>query len=166
MSKLYKETKELMEMRKSMEADDIPEEAIRDTLLANAGEFENKAVALYQAGDEIDYDIQILDAMISDLQSRKVMLKKRKESMRNILLDAMQTIGVSQIACPFFTLSTKKTPQTVVIDVEADIPDEYVETMVVNKVDKKAVGAALKEGKDVPGAHLSAPGVTLQMRKK
>ena len=165
MPDIYLETKELMEMRQAMMADDIPEEAIRDTLLANAEEFEAKGVALYQSADEIDYEIKMLEEAISALEGRKSQAKSRKEKMRSILLEAMITTGVTQIKCPFFTISTAKGSLSTVIDDERSLPDEYVETVVVNKPDKKAIGAAIDSGKEVPGARRVRGEARLVVRK-
>lgn len=161
---IYLETGELMEMRRLMEDADVPEDAIRDTLIANADEFEDKGIALYQATDEIDYQVEMLDKAIKDLQGRKKMLQGRKESMRNALLQAMIDTGISKIGCPFFTISTKKGIKPLVIDDEKAIPDDYVEVEVVNKVDKNALRRALNDG-EVEGAHLGDAPTLLQVRK-
>lgn len=166
MPNLFKETAALVEMRRAMEGEGVPEEAVKDTLLANSDEFEGKAIALYQATTEIDYDVQVLDAMIADLTARKKMLKTRQESARRMLLDAMLTTGIASISCPFFTISTKKGSQSLIIDNEEDIPDKYVEVEVLNKVDKKAITKDIREGKEVPGAHLSEAETILQVRTK
>jgi len=161
---IYLETEELIEMRRVMEDAEVPEEAIRDTLIANAGQFEQKGVALYQAADEIDYQVEMLDKAIKDLQWRKKMLQGRNETMRNALLQAMIDTGVNQISCPFFTISTKKGTKPLVIDNEEAIPDDYVSVEVVSNVDKKALREALKSG-EVEGAHLGEQPTILQVRK-
>lgn len=166
MTDFYKETQDLMEMRKAMEADEIPEEAIKDTLLANAEAFESKAIAVYQAADEVDYDLVALDAMIKDLQTRKAVLKNRQESMRGLLLEAMITLGITQVSCPYFTISTKRKPQALLIEDEKQLPDEYVDVKVETKPKKAEIAKALRAGEEVAGAKLVDGGVGLQVRKK
>jgi len=166
MSKLYKETKELMDVRRMMEKDDLPADAIKDTLEAVAGaSFEPKAIAVFQAAEEVDLDVAVLDEMIKRLQGRKKALQTQQENMRKALLEAMLVTKVTQIKCPYFTISTKDTPAPLIIDDEAELPDEYVEVDTVIKPKKNEITKALRDGKKVSGAHLGKKGKTLQVRR-
>ena len=63
--------------------------------------------------------------------------------------------GINKIKHPLFSITLGKPSVTAeIVDVDF-LPDNFVNTDVVMKPDKKAILKALKDGEDIPGAVLS-----------
>ena len=101
---------------------------------------------------------------IAALQSRKSRLENSAETLRTIILQAMDNTGTDKVAGPEMTLSCRETKGQLVIDDEAAVPSEYFKPQDP-KLDKKALKEAVEAG-PVPGAHLSNGGLSLTIRVK
>jgi hypothetical protein len=97
------------------------------------------------------------------LTRRALNINARIERRRNALLVALQTAGVKSLRCPLGTVGVRPTPAKVITTDETAIPDEFMKPRDP-VLDKRALLAALKEGRIVPGANLSNGGVTISIR--
>lgn len=133
--------------------DDLPVEAITDTLQGIEGEFKEKALKVVDVINSIENDVSQIDAEIARLQARKKVIANRNQSIREYLMMNMEACEISKISCPLFTITLAKGRDIVVIDNEDELPDEYIAVKTSTAPDKKALLAALKEG-SIKGAHL------------
>lgn len=131
---------------------DIPEEQLADTLELVKDEFQDKARGIGFVLETMDANESALSAHLEDVKRRLDAIKGRKQRLKDYLHYNMTATGISKIESPYFTISLQKSPESVVIDNENVIPDDYTET--VRKVSKSLVKKALKDGYIVPGAHL------------
>lgn len=123
--------------------------------------------AVCVVAEEILEDEIVLEgtkAMLAALGERKARIEKSIEDRRNIILMAMDRAGIPTIKSPSCTLSTRDVPAKVVVIDEAAIPASYF-TTPEPKLDKRALGEALKGGAAVPGAELSNGGIGLTLRR-
>jgi len=127
--------------------------AVRDTMEGIEGEFQEKGKALAMVTLNMDGDLEAIQSQIDRLSERKRVLVNRKESLKEYLRTNMEAAGISKIAHPLFTITLGKGKPIVVIDEESQIPDEYMNTKVTSTPDKAEIAKAIKEGKEVPGAH-------------
>lgn len=97
------------------------------------------------------------------LSHRAANINARIERRRNALLAAFQNAGVKTLRCPLGTVGVRPTPAKVITTDESLIPDEFMKPRDP-VLDKRALLAALKEGRTVPGATLSNGGVTISIR--
>lgn len=106
-----------------------------------------------------------IDAVMADLQARKARVEKRIAFDRALIEQAMMIAEIAKLERPAATLSLANRPAAVRIDNEADIPAEFW-TAGAPKLDRKALTAALKEGRAVTGAALSnaAPSLTVRVK--
>jgi hypothetical protein len=108
--------------------------------------------------------IEGIGAHIKDMTARKARLATRRERRREALTKAFQTAGVKgALRCPLGTVGLNATPAKVIPTDEKLIPAEFW-TQPAPELDKKALAAALKSGRDIPGATLSNGGVTISIR--
>lgn len=142
---------------------DLDAETLADTLEGATDLPEALLAAAEQIGE---YDIMLagLGSHIGDLTARKSRLAKSKETLRTVILQAMDKAGVETVTGPTMTLVARKTPPQPIIMTESDIPSAYWSPQPP-KLDKKALGAALQDG-PVPGATLSNGGLSLTVRIK
>lgn len=160
--KLYELTGKYLELQKAADDPDMPEEALRDTLEALEGDIEVKATNLLQVTRGIEGDIAAIDAEIQRLQAIKKARQNRIDSLRSYLKYNMQASGISKISCPLFTITLAKGRPMAVVDDVDKLPDDMKKVTVAP--DKSAILAALKEGREVPGAHLAETDESLRIR--
>ena len=105
-----------------------------------------------------------LKGFIDTLKARKERLEYRIEKRRQLLLGAFLMAGIKgSLRCAAGSAGTANTsPKVVEIDAKK-IPDEFWITPEP-ELDRKALLAALKEGRKIPGAELSNGGVSISIR--
>lgn len=142
---------------------DLDAETLADTLEGATDLPEALLAAAEQIGE---YDIMLagLTEHIAALSARKSRLTRSKETLRAIILQAMDRGEIETVTGPAMTLTARKTPPQPIIKEESDIPSAYW-TPQPPALDKKALAAALQDG-PVPGATLSNGGLSLIVRIK
>ena len=103
--------------------------------------------------------------VVSDLQDRARRIEKRIAFDRALIEQAMMMAEIAKLERPVATLSLSNRAPGLRIDNESDIPAEFW-TAGAPKLDRKALPAALKDGRPVPGAALSnaAPSLTVRVK--
>lgn len=155
--KLYEITGQLADLS-SMDMDD---EAVKNTLEMVQDDFNSKAIAIIKLAENMDADTSAIDAEIERLKSRKQVIVNRKQQLRDYLLHNMEASGIQKIECPLFTATLRKGVESVEIEDQSKLPDEFVTVEVVTKPDKNAIKAALKAGQEVLGASLKRGATTI-----
>lgn len=160
---LYELETELMETAESI------------TQMEASGNEEDIAAALHaleayinqslQKRDNCGKFIQFLNATddaitdeISRLQDKQKRIRKKREGFSKYILFVMGRLGVKTLEGRLFSFKARLNPVKVIIEDEAKIPAWYKTLDEPKppelKIDKKAIGEDLKDGKEVPGAHL------------
>jgi hypothetical protein len=105
-----------------------------------------------------------LKSFIDTLKARKERLEYRIERRRELLLRAFQTAGIKgPLRCAAGSVGTSNTPPKAIETDAMKIPDEFWKTPEP-ELNRKALLAALNEGRKIPGAELSNGGVSLSIR--
>lgn len=78
---------------------------------------------------------------------------KKVESLKKFLVMSLEMRDMKKFESARNKLSFRKST-SVVINEDAVLPTKYVKTVVTEKVDKKAIGDALKNGEVVEGCYL------------
>ena len=116
-----------------------------------------------------DMDKRFCEAIklkIQDLNERSSRLMHRADKKRAVCLQAMAEDDIKKIEVFDMTISRRRVaPKVMVIDREI-IPQDFIEAVLVQKVLKADVKAALAAGVEVPGAVLSNASETLSVRTK
>ena len=103
--------------------------------------------------------------VVSDLEERARRVEKRISFDRTLIEQALATAEITKLERPVATLSLANRPAALRVESEADIPAEFW-TTGAPKLDRKALSAALKEGRPIPGAVLSNAAPSLTIRTK
>jgi hypothetical protein len=156
--RLYELTGKYRSLELLEESDDLPAEVIRDTLEGLEGDIQEKATNVGLFVRNLDSVADSIDEAAEKMGRRAVKLRKRAQSLRDYLLLNMQACGISKIQSPYFTLSVRNNPPSVVVDNAEEIPEEYKRTPPpapppVAVPDKAKIAKAIKNGEEVPGAH-------------
>lgn len=149
---------ELTENLRSLAAIDADDEgmavAIRDTMQAVQGEFDEKAKAVAAVILNMDSDVEAVQAEIDRLTARKRAIQNRQEGIKNYLRENMEACGISKIQHPLFTITLAKGREVAIVDDPGLIPDELMYVKTEMRPEKAEILRLLKEGKEVPGAHI------------
>lgn len=154
--KLYEISKSYEALLTAIENEEIPEEAVKDTLDAVQGEFEEKA-------DNIACIIKSLKAEEAALKAEEAALKRRRtakanavERLTQYLFDNMETMGGGKIETARNVLSIRKNPQSLAIANEEKLIDWLVANKMASMVlfpdpaiDKKSLKDYIKAHEDV-----------------
>lgn len=164
MVSLYKLTEQQRELKEVAGNSDLPAEAFADTFNALEGQFNDKAASVMHVVQNMDSDVDALDAEIKRLTERKKVIKNKQDSIREYLRTNMEANEITKIECPLFSITLAKGRDVCVIDDADSIPDDYVNVSVVQKPDKAAILKALKAGDDIPGAHIEKSKTSLRIK--
>lgn len=108
--------------------------------------------------------LKAMEEARKNLDARIKAEKHRHEWLKFQMLRGMVTLGVTQIESPEILVKKGKLPPSVQILDEAQIPSEFIKTKTEQSVDKIAIAAAMKAGRDVPGAMLVTNGEKIIIR--
>lgn len=152
---LYAIADEYMQAVSTLSDLDLPDEVIADTLESLQYPLEQKATNVAMFARNLEATAEAIREAEGEMAKRRKALESRAASIRSYLLQNMVRAGVTKIECPMFKLAVRDNPPSVVID--GDVPAEFMRQPEPPPpvADKKAIGEALKAGREVPGAHLS-----------
>lgn len=162
-----KTTREIVNAEKIKAA--IGDEANDPALLLDMVEGETSLFeCLAVLTEEILDDMALLAGLsetVKGLGERKSRIEKTIETKRNLMLMAMEKVGIPSVKLPLATLSVSNTqPQAEITD-ESLIPARFWEAQDP-KLNKTDLASALRAGEQVPGATLGNGGVKLTLRVK
>ena len=134
---------------------DLDAQTVADTLEGLSGDLEVKATNVAMFARNLEATAEAIKGAEAQMALRRKAIENRAASVREYLKAQMERTGISEIASPHFKLAIRKNPAAVVIDAASQIPAEFMRQPEPPPPapDKKAIAAAIKAGKEVPGAH-------------
>lgn len=132
-------------------------DVIRDTLESLTGALEQKAEAVAAYCLNLEAEAEAVAAAEARLKARRQSLEKRAAWLRDYLKAHMEAVGITEIAATdrSFRVRIRLNPEAVELDGSLpELPPEYVRVREIREPDKAAIMAALKSGREVPGARL------------
>ena len=152
--KLYEIPEEYRKVLEGVQVDEETGEILgTDALVEFAGDLNEtiKNTGLYLF--ELDSEAQQIDAQIKRLKARKDGMKRRADTLKNLMLDAMTSSGLKKVYDPLVTVYLRKSTATIVDEMDI-LPKDLLRVKVETSPDLIAIGKKLKAGEVVPGAHL------------
>lgn len=152
--KLYEIPEEYRKVLEGVQVDEETGEILgTDALVEFAGDLNEtiKNTGLYLF--ELDSEAQQIDAQIKRLKARKDGMKRRADTLKNLMLDAMTSSGLKKVSDPLVTVYLRKSTATIVDEMEL-IPKDLLRVKVETSPDLVAISKTIKSGIEVPGAHL------------
>lgn len=152
--KLYEIPEEYRKVLEGVQVDEETGEILgADALVEFAGDLNEtiKNTGLYLF--ELDSEAQQIDAQIKRLKARKDGMKRRADTLKNLMLDAMTSSGLKKVSDPLVTVYLRRSTATIVDNMEL-IPKDLLRVKVETSPDLVAISKTIKSGIEVPGAHL------------
>lgn len=147
MAKLYEMTNYVAQLYEMLEAGEIDEEIIKDTIEAMG--VDEKVEGYCQVIKQLLADASMFKDEIDRLTARKKSIENNAEWLKKQLLDFYVASGSKEIKAGTFKVTTRKNEYVDIPD-ESKIPKKYLTVKVSpNKTDIKA---AIKSGVKVRGA--------------
>ena len=135
------------------EIEDLPPEAIADTLDGLAGAWEDKALNVARYIRNLEAEAGAIDEAKKRMDARAKATANQAARLKAYLKGELERTGFKPKA-PDLALRLQNNPPSVAIDDATLIPEEYRHTETVETILKAEIGAALKAGEVIPGAHL------------
>ncbi len=138
-----------------MSLNDVPAEQIADTLALIEGDLKDKTNNIRAVLAHFESGVNAIDNEIARLSAMKKQAQSRSEALLDYLRVNMEATGIKKIECDLFTVTLRSGSPVVVVEDESALPDQFITVKTTTAPDKRAIGEALKDGIEVPGAYLS-----------
>lgn len=133
----------------------LDDATIADTLEGEAGDFVEKVVNIAKVFRNLESLADQIKQAEAQMIERRKAIEKRAAALKLYLLTNMDMAGIPKIESPWFCISIKNNPESVVIDDEKEIPADYMREIPVSYVpDKALMKSAMHDGCIITGAHL------------
>ena len=134
--------------------DDLPPEAIADTLAGLAGTFADKAIAVAAYLRTLEAEAAAIRDARDAMERRESALRNHALRLRGVPQGRMERTGLVRVDSPSLALRVQPNPPAVVVEDEDMLPARFKEAVTTVKLLKAEIGKALKAGESVFGAHL------------
>ena len=109
--------------------------------------------------------LQGLKLRLGEMKERMDRLRERARKKRALAIEIMTEADLSKLTEPDFTVSLRKSPPSLIVLNEMDVPEDYWIPQP-DKLNKTAILQALKTDQDIPGVQLSNGQPTIAVRTK
>ncbi len=150
MNSLYNITNNFVALMDKAQEGTITEEEYNQLGQELALELQNKSANIAGYIQERTSLIDAIDTQIKRLQELKKSETVRVDNFKEYVKDNMNRLGITKIETELGTLSIAKSPISVEIINEDEIPAEYKEEVVTTKVNKKAIADNFKATGEIP----------------
>ncbi len=106
-----------------------------------------------------------LRSRMADMQERCSRFEERARKKRGLLCTVMEEADLKKLVEPDFTVSLRPTRAPLMIIDEEAIPGDFWKRQPA-KLDRQGLISALGAGRDIPGAVLGNPPMTISVRTK
>jgi sulfite reductase beta subunit-like hemoprotein len=153
-------------LRERLEAEfpEAEEETLLDTLEGMTNLTDMLAEVLRSCLEDQSFS-SALKARVADMQARVGRFEERARKKRELVAAAMEDAGLKKLVEPDFTVSLRPARAPLVIIDEESVPGDFWKPQPA-KLDRQGLIVALGAGRDIPGALLGNPPMTLSVRTK
>lgn len=152
--KLYEISADYLEIINAIESGEIPDDQAVDLIEQMEGEWQTKAEAVGSYLLNLRAEINAIYAAAKRMVDRAERTEKRADRLAEYLQWQMQRVGKREIKTPEWTAKLRKSPPSVAIVDEWEIPAGYWREKTTRSVDKALIREAMKDGHDVPGVKI------------
>lgn len=156
--KLYELANDYLALLDAIDNDEIPEEALADTLESITACIDDKADSIACLLKNLDADIVAIKAEEARLAERRKAKEKAHERIKQYLSDTLQRAGIAKIETARNRITFRKSESVEVVDevfiAWAQKNRDDLLTYSAPKVNKTEIKKALKSGAEIVGAEL------------
>ena len=134
--------------------EDLDPTVLADTLDSIEDTWSDKANNIARWIESLDSDVDWLAKKKRSINDELSYRKNLRANLMTYLTSAIDDRGLKEVHTDDYILRPRNYKQRTIIDDEDKVPAEFKHVNAVVAVDKTAVYKALKNGEEVPGAHL------------
>jgi hypothetical protein len=159
--KLYEIANDYLALRQAIDNDEIPEEALADTLEAITGEVEYKADQIACMLKNLDADITAIKAEEVKLAERRKAKEKTYERIKSYLSDALERMSIDKVETARNKITFRRSES---VEVDEDVfirwateqfnRDDLITVKHTETANKTEIKKILKMGTEMPGVEL------------
>ncbi len=161
MTKLYELTDQFREIS---ELEDVPQDAIEDTLEAVEMEIHDKMANIVLMVKNLQASNAMIKNEVDNFNARIKSNKSKIEWLSNYLKFNMHKLDYKKFERGAHLVSLTKGRDVVLIENADKLPDYFVSIHTEIKPDKKSILTALKNGDEVPGARIETNDDSLKIK--
>ena len=153
---LYQMVDEYREALAGLADMDLDDQTMADTLEGLQGELVVKGQNVAAFALNLEAEARAMKEAEQRIAKRRRALENKSKHLRDYLRINMERSGITEISAndKSFKVKLMKGRPSCVIDDESALPPDYIEEVKTTKVDKRLITQAIKDGYEVPGAHL------------
>ena len=164
MAALFELAAEFRALADKLNDAELDSQTIADTLDGASGDLEEKIINTAKYYRNIDADADKIEEAAKQMMARAKTLRTHAGNIKQYLQSNMERAGLQKVPSPWFVITLAQNPESVTVDDESAIPRDYFkEAPASYQLDKTLVKQAIKDGHEVPGAHLSR-GTSLRIK--
>lgn len=134
--------------------DDLDPTVLKDTLDAIDDDRKDKLDNLATWADQLKSEIDFMTDKKRSWEEEITCRKNKLQWIKKYITDVLDDAGIKKMQTENHLLSARNFKASTIIDDENKVPAEFKHVNAVVAVDKTAVYKALRNGEEVPGAHL------------
>lgn len=141
-------------IKKIADRDDIDQQTLIDTLDSLKLTRDAKLDGLAGLIERDTADIDFLANKIKQLTEQKKQRQNQKENLLRYMTEVIDNAGIKELHTEHYILKPRSFRQKTVISDESKLPEVYRVKKEVISIDKQKLYNDMKDGNEVPGAHL------------
>lgn len=132
------------------------DDSVNDLLDSIGTDLKEKAVNVAMYIRNVEASAEAIEKAEKEMKERRIALQNKSNRIKEYLLENMMRTGISIIECPYFKIALRDNPESLIVDIDAKIPDEYYKTPPPPEkiLDKLTLKKDIKEGLIVDGCRL------------
>lgn len=155
---------EHLKFRLREEFPDVDDDTLVDTL-EGLTDLPEVLAAIIRSREEDETLLDALKARIEQMKARLQRFQERAERKRLIVTEVMERACLKRLSFPDFTASLRTLPPAIEVENEQQIPETFWRPQPP-KLDRTALGEALRMGTLISGARLGEPRTSLTIRTR
>lgn len=126
---------------------------------------QKKSNSVIAYSKNIELAIKAMKEEETRISTNRKTLENRLEQFKKYVKECMECNGINKIETDLGTLSIARSPISIEIANEEEIPDEYKEVIFTTKVDKKKIAEAFKStGELIEGVEIHTDNTNLRIK--
>jgi hypothetical protein len=130
------------------------DDLINDTLESIELSFDDKVIQIASVIKSMQAEADAIKTAISSMSARQKSLENRADDLKAYLLRNMKSAGIKQVKSPWLVVNMQKSPVSVNVINESEVPVFYKTEVVTVKIDKTAIKNAWRDNYPVSGCEL------------
>jgi chromosome segregation ATPase len=152
---LYQVSSHIREVLDELEALELPEEVIRDTIEGISGTLEQKAIDIVAYANNLEAEARAVKEAKQELANRQSMLERKAQNLKNSLASILHNCNIKKVHSELYDVNVQLNPPKLSIINEELIPGEYFRERVIREPDAAKIKAAILEHCSVPGCEIT-----------